>query len=89
MRGREGDGLTVCRLGWRGEGRGGEGERVRRGEGEEREGWGRGGQQLECAGMVCRLPATGAAHMTQPRAAWGYNTREQRGGEGEPSTSTL
>jgi hypothetical protein len=26
MRGREGDGLTVCRLGWRGEGRGGEGE---------------------------------------------------------------
>ncbi len=81
MGGRGGDGLTVCRLGWRGEGRGG--------EGEEREGWGGGGQQLECAGMVCRLPATGAAHMTQPRAAWGYNTREQRGGEGEPSTSTL
>jgi hypothetical protein len=77
MGGREGDGLTVCRLGWRGEG-----ERVRRKKGG-------GDQQLECAGMVCRLPATGAAHMTQPRAAWGYNTREQRGGEGEPSTSTL
>ncbi len=69
---REGDGLTVCWQGMRGEG-----------------GVGGGGQQLVCAGVVCRLPATGAAHMTQPRAAWGNNTREQRGGEGQPSTSTL
>jgi hypothetical protein len=78
----EGDGLTVCRLGGRGKCEGGE----RGGEGEGEERGGRGGQQLECAGMVCRLPATGAAHMTQPRAAW-ETTRGSR--EGQPSTSML
>jgi hypothetical protein len=65
------------------DGRGGDGLTVCwRGE----EGSGR-GQQLVWAGMVCRLPATGAVHMIHPHAVWGNNKREQRGGEGQPSSS--